>query len=185
MTPCPSEAHSEDINYRTMMVVGTVLPTRDVLSQLTDNVHTSLFYTTDYFITPEVYVNGYYSLMLIRPKEFTFRLDPSKNRAKYYLVFNYCGVTYDLSITDPDFYRFIEQHPDDWKNISDVYLSLSIGMVYEGLHHKLIAAFIIPKENSTSGGLRIIHNDTFQELSARRLSFMERILCKQAIVIET
>lgn len=181
--PSPSEAHSEDANYNTMMVVGTVLPTHTVFSQLTDNVHTSLFYTTDYFITPKVYANGYYSLMLIHPAGFTFRLDPSKKRAKYYLVFSYYGVTYDLSITDPDFYRFIEQHPDDWNNVSDIYLSLSIGMVYEGLHHKLIAAVLTPSENSNSDKLRIIRNDTLQELSARRLTFRERLLCKQAIVI--
>ena len=180
---CPHEAHTEDVNYQTMESIGSIISYQEVLDRLTDNVHQTLFYTSDFFIYPECFSNGNYSLMLIRPEGFAFRLDPSKNRAKYYMIFKYNGLEYNLSITDPDFYQYIERHPKDWENLKSIYLSLSIGMEYEGRHHKLIAAIIIPSKLSSTKDPFVFLNDSLYEKSVRPFTFLERLACKQAIVV--
>ena len=109
---CPSESHTEDVNYGSMHAIGKVPSCHVVLRELTDNVHTTLFYSTEYSISIETYVQGDYSLMMVHPEGFSFRLDPTKNRAKYYMIFQYNDVTYDFSITDPAFYQYISQYPE-------------------------------------------------------------------------
>ncbi len=182
---CPNQAHSEDVYYKMIKAIGVIPPEASILNLLLDNFHPNIFYTTDYFITPGIYAQGNYSLMMIHPDDFTFRLDPSKNRAKYYMIFHYNGAKYDLSITDPYFYHYLENHPKAIEQLEDVYLTLSISMEYEGRHHKLIAAVIIPNEKQIQNDLFLIHHETLKKRSERRFTFIERLAYKKTFAVQS
>ena len=122
--------------------------------------------------------------MMIHPEFFEFQEDPSKNRAKYRLKFLYHNVYYDFSVTDPDFYELITQKPDLIKSLKDFYLVLSIGLVYEGRHHKLIAGIIIPPTIQTGiNPHTIIDPSSVRKISSRKFSLSERWSCKKAFVV--
>lgn len=180
---CPSESHTEDVNYGSMYAIGRVPSCHEVLRELTDNVHTTLFYSTEFSISNETYVRGDYSLMMVHPEGFSFRLDPTKNRAKYYMIFRYNGVTYDFSITDPAFYQHINQYPEALEKLSDVYLVLSLGLEYEQRHHKLIAAIIIPKTCTAIKEPFVIRRDTLHEKTLRLFTSSERRRCRKCFIV--
>lgn len=182
--PCPHEAHSEDVFYQQILAIGMIQPTSDILDQLTDNAHTDIFYNREIAISPDEYSMGNYSLMMIHPKSFEFQEDPSKNRAKYRLKFLYHNVSYDFSVTDPDFYELITQKPDLVHSLKDFYLVLSIGLVYEGRHHKLVAGIIIPP--AIPSGIdphTIIDQLSVRNISSRKFTASERRNCKKAFVV--
>ena len=180
---CPSESHTEDVNYSSMYAIGKVPSCHEVLGELTDIVHSTLFYSTEFSISIETHVQGDYSLMMVHPEGFSFRLDPTKNRAKYYMIFRYNGVTYDFSITDPAFYQYINQYPEVLDKLSDVYLALSLGLEYEQRHHKLIAAVLIPKTGTTIMEPFVIRRDTLHEKSIRQFTLSERRNCRKCFIV--
>ena len=121
--------------------------------------------------------------MMVHPEGLSFHLDPLKNRAKYFMTFKYNGVVYDFTVTDPYFYQYIEQHPDAIEHLSDVYVTLSLGLEYEGRHHKLIAAIIIPSEASTINEPFLIRQETLREKLIRPFTSKERRSCKRCFVV--
>ena len=182
--PCPHESHSEDVNYMQMTAIGMINNNREVLEQLTDNVHFEVFYTTELAISPEVYAKGNYSLMMIHPENIQFQEDLTKNRARYRMLFSYHGTYYDCSITDPVFYEKIALQPDLLTSLTDVYLTLSIGLEYEGRHHKLIAGLIIPSDMSTPDNpFEIIHTGRLQEKEVCPFTKKELSNYKKAFVV--
>lgn len=183
VTPCPQNAHSEDVYYKQMYPIGRVPSHPDILSKMTDDNHSSLFYTEDYSIPIEIYERATYSLMMIHPEGLTFHLDPSKKRAKYFMTFKYNNAIYDFSVTDPYFYQYIEQHPEELDHLSDVYLTLSLGLQYEGRHHKLIAAIIIPTSELCPYDPYIIRNEYLREISTRHITSKERRAYKRCFIV--
>ena len=181
---CPHLSHSEDVFFSLMSPVGMIHPSSEVIRSFEDKVHHEIFYSTDLGISPEVYAQGNYSLMLIHPDCFKFVEDPTKNRAKYRMTFLYNGVSYDFSVTDPTFYEFVAQHPDAINTLNDLYLTLSIGLEYEGRHHKLIAGIIIPSEShDVAAPHAFIHEGDSQQISSRPFTKAEMKACKRAFVI--
>ena len=89
------------------------------------------------------------------------------------------------AFTAPYFYQYIEQHPDAIENLSDVYLTLSLGLEYEGRHHKLIAAIIIPSEVSAINDPFVILQDYLREKSTRQFTSKERRACKRCFAVPT
>ena len=181
--PCPHEAHSEDVNYGYMMPIGMIRNSRKILELFLDNQHSEIFYTTDLAISPEIYAQGNYSLMLIHPERILFQEDPTKNRARYRLLFSYHEANYDFSITDPTFYELITKQPELVTSLSDVYLTLSIGLVYEGRHHKLIAGLIIPDKTVYDDDFTIVREGRFQEKTVCSFTKKERCACKRAFIV--
>lgn len=181
--PCPSESHTEDVNYGSMIAIGKVPSCHEVLRELTVIVHTTLFYSIEFSISIETYVQGDYSLMMVHPEGFSFRLDPTKNRAKYYMIFQYNGVTYDFSITDPAFYQYINQYPEALDKLSDVYLALSLGLEYEQRHHKLIAAVLIPEMGTVPKDPFIVRRNTLREKTTRQFTSSEYSNCRKCFIV--
>ncbi len=181
--PCPQYAHSEDAYFDSMFPIGKVLPCPEVMWQLADYVHPVLFYDSEYSISIDAYNRGDYSLMLIHPESFSFHIDPTKARAKYFMTFRYNGVTYDFSVTDPYFYTYINQNPGALESLSDVYLVLSLGLEYEGRHHKLIAAVIIPSMATPAINPQVIVQESLHEKSVRQFTRQERRVYRRAIVV--
>jgi hypothetical protein len=183
VTPCPQRAHSEDVHYKQIYSIGKIPAHPTVFSEMVDNTHPLLFYDEHYSISIQTYEHGNYSLMMVHPEELSFHLDPSRKRAKYFMTFKYNDVVYDFSVTDPDFYQLIEQHPDKLNSLTDVYLTLSLGLEYEGRHHKLIAAIIEPEPNVPSKQLFVIRKECFREISTRPFTSKERRACKRCFVV--
>ena len=182
VVPCPHDSHSEDVNYIQMTNIGMINGNHEVLDLFTDNIHSEIFYTTELAISPEAYAMGNYSLMMIHPENIQFQEDPTKNRARYRMLFSYHGVNYDLSITDPVFYERVTLQPDIITSLSDIYLTLSIGLVYEGRHHKLIAGLLIPS-NKNNHPFEIIHQGRLQEKNVCPFTKKEISDCKKAFVV--
>ena len=59
--------------------------------------------------------------------------------------FRYNGTEYHLWVTDPLYERRYLKKPDGEYDISDCYLTISLGEPYEGYVYKLIAAVIEPR----------------------------------------
>ena len=182
--PCPHQSHSEDVFFSLMSPVGMIHPSSEVIRSFEDKVHHEIFYSTDLGISPEVYAQGNYSLMLIHPDGFKFVEDPTKNRAKYRMTFSYNGVTYDFSVTDPTFYDLLTQNSEVINILRDLYLTLSIGLEYEGRHHKLIAGIIMSSESHyVVDPHAIIHEGEFRQISSRPFTRAEAKACKRAFIV--
>ena len=156
--PCPHQAHAEDVYFLRMEVVGNILPCRMALEPLIDTLHDCLFYDSERSISTEQFARGNYSLMFIHACNVRILPDASKKRAKYRMEFTFRGHYYNMPVTDPDYLNYLENRAKGAVELQELYLTLSLGMVYEGRHHKLIAGVISPDSNfdaghSTSQGL--------------------------------
>ena len=182
--PCPHQSHSEDVFYKQILAIGMIQPTSEILGQLTDKEHTDILYNRELAISPEEYSIGNYSLMMIHPETYEFQEDLSKKRAKYRLKFSYHNTFYDFSVTDPIFYDLISKNPNLIASLKDFYLVLSIGLVYEGRHHKLVAGIIIPPSILYNiEPYAIIYTDSIQKMSTREFTSSERSSIKKAFVV--
>ena len=183
VTPCLCKAHSEDVRFSRMEVVGNISPSKAALEAMTDSFHSELFYNRERTISLCTYAKGDYSLMLVRPEKIEFRTDPTKTKIKYRMVISYQGVSYDLPITDPEYLQQLENLPSTPIPPNEIYLCLSLGMEYEGQHHKLIAGVIIPSKNTINNPFIINGNDAshWKRLEVRPFTWIERISIKTAI----
>ena len=89
-----------------------------------------------------------YSLMLVHPDKAGAYRDENREKSKNRMKFTYYGVEYDFPITDPAFLDEFKRKPERYDNIPDVYLALSLGLEFEGWHHKLVAGVIIPTDSA-------------------------------------
>ena len=185
VVPIPNQSHTEDVHYTMMQVVGKVKASNEVLQQFADNIHQVVFYGTDRAIDVPTYAAGDHSLMFVRADGAEIVADVREDKTRYRMLMGYHGVTYDLSVTDP---YYIEQLNEKQVNIgkqSDVYVTLSLGLVYEERHHKLIAAVITPSSNSDQSITNKVldeKQDVF-EVSVAQLTKKERRTIKKAFVV--
>lgn len=85
------------------------------------------------------------SLTLVKVTDFRFAAKPNPaNAAKPHirLHFNFHQIRYNLPVTDPVFLREFQFDKDFLKNAPELYLCLSLGILHEGLHYKLVAGII-------------------------------------------
>jgi hypothetical protein len=86
-----------------------------------------------------------YSLMLINTNQFeviekTYEDNPIMPKMR--MVFFYNGNQYDLPVTDPVFQHKYRINPDIMEEVADVYLSLSLAVLHNHWHSKLVAGII-------------------------------------------
>jgi hypothetical protein len=88
-----------------------------------------------------------HSLTLVRTTDFKVLDNPSDDnpaRKKIRLSFTYNNNEYNLPVTDPVFLHDYQNDANFMDGIEEVYLTLSVGVVFEEWHHKLVAGIIIP-----------------------------------------
>ena len=187
VTPCFCKAHSEDLSFSSMEVVGNISPSKTALEEMTDLFHKELFYNRERTISLTTYAQGDYSLMLVRPEKIALRPDPTKTKAKYRMIISYLGVSYDLPVTDPEYLQQLDSLPSTPIPPHEAYLCLSLGMEYDGQHHKLIAGVIIPSNKNVNSPFIIKGNDASQwkTIEVRSFTWRERLLIKSAVYIPT
>lgn len=141
--PCPEKAHTENVYYsRIEQCNEAISQESSVMNQLVDTKHQSLFHNRGRAVSAEVLAGINYSLMLIQLDKANAYIDENREKSKNRMKFTYYGVEYDFPITDPLFIECLKKNPDKFANINDVYLTLSLGLEFEGWHHKLVAGVI-------------------------------------------
>ena len=185
IVPIPNQSHTEDVHYTMMQVVGKVKASNEVLRQFVDNIHQVVFYGTDRAIDIPTYVAGDHSLMFVHADEAEIVVDVREDKTRYRMLMGYHGITYDLSVTDPYYIELLNEKRVNIGKLSDVYVTLSLGLVYEERHHKLIAAVITPSLNgdhSTTNKVLDEKQDV-HEVSVVLLAKKERRTIKKAFVV--
>ena len=185
IVPIPSQSHTEDVHYTMMQVVGKVKASDEVLQQFVDNIHQVVFYGTDRAIDIPTYAAGDHSLMFVHADEAKIVADMREDKTRYRMLMGYHGVTYDLSVTDPYFIELLNEKRVNIGKRLDVYVTLSLGLVYEERHHKLIAAVITPSSNSDQSTANKVLDEKqdVHEVSVAQLTKTERRTIKKAFVV--
>ena len=146
---CPKKAHSENVYYSRMEQCNDAISQEArVMNQLIDTKHQSLFHNRGRAVSAEMLAGINYSLMLIHPDKASAYIDENREKSKNRMKFTYYGVEYDFPITDPLFIECLKKNSEKYANINDVYLTLSLGLEFEGWHHKLVAGVIIPTDST-------------------------------------
>ena len=146
--PCPNKAHVEDTKYSQMECrYGHFTPNADLLKLCLDKKHQNIFYFQGKAVSAQMVERLDYSLMFIKPDDAQVYIDEEREKSKYRMKFSYYGLHYDFPITDPVFLESFKMHPERYSDLKDIYLTLSLGLEFEGFHYKLIAA-VIQTENS-------------------------------------
>ena len=143
--PCPNKAHVEDTRYTSMQYRnGYFIQNDELLRQCIDTKHQNVFYFQGKAIPATMIERLDYSLMLIKPEKAQAYIDEEREKSKYRMRFSYYGSNYDFPITDPVFLEAFKKRPDSFSDMQDVFLTLSLGMEFEGFHFKLVAAVLSP-----------------------------------------
>ena len=136
--PSPVDSHVEDTRYQRMYSTRYEFPSN------IDNVHSVLLGNRGRAVPKDNVGSIGYSLMLIRPTNMETFEDEEREKSRIRVRFKHKGVSYELPITDPVFLDFLEQDKSNFGPIADAYLCISLGLEFEGWHHKLVAAVINP-----------------------------------------
>ena len=187
VTPCFCKAHSEDVSFSQMEVVGSIFSSKAALDRMTDLFHRELFYNRERTISLDTYSHGDYSLMLVRPDNIEFRFDPTKTKAKFRMLITYRDTIYDFPVTDPEYIHQLEASLNNLTPLKEAYLCLSLSMEYEGQHHKLVAGVIIPLSDEVSSPFIVRSKDStkWKVIDIRPFTWKERLSISSAIYIPT
>ena len=145
--PIPQQAHQEDVLYSRMKVIGRASDSAAILRLFEDCLHRVIFYGTDRAIDVPTYNAADHSLMFIHAEAADVVADVRDDKTRYRMLLTFKNVTYDLSVTDPDYIDALNTGRASVGIQSDLYVTLSLGLVYEERHHKLIAAVVLPGRN--------------------------------------
>lgn len=182
VVPIPYQAHQEDVHYSIMMVVGRVPASKAVLSQFVDKIHSVLFYGTGQAISIPTYAAADHSLMLVHADAAEIVSEIKEEKTRYRMLLGYNGVTYDLSVTDPDYIDALNSGRVSIGFMPNVYVTLSLSLVYEERHHKLVAAVVVPN-CETDGNVIITDDVETVEVYTRPFTKAECRSVKRAFIV--
>lgn len=150
VVPCPNKPHTENVYYSKLEQCKYDLSNADsLLNHLINSTHQSIFRNRGRAVSAEMSTGIDYSLMLIHVENACAYIDENREKSKNRMSFSYYGADYDFPITDPIFLEEFQKEPECYANIPDVYLTISLGLEFEGWHHKLVAGVIIPDSSHT------------------------------------
>jgi len=182
VVPIPQQAHQEDVHYSMMSTIGRVSASASVLKQFVDNTHPVVFYGTDRAIDIPTYAAADHSLMFVHAVTAEIASEIKEDKTRYRMLLGYNGVAYDLSVTDPDYIDALNSGRVCAGILSDVYVTLSLGLVYEERHHKLVAAVVSPS-SETGGNIIIEESSKVIEIDSRPFTKAERKSIQRAFIV--
>lgn len=140
---CPNNSHSENYKYSSIRKISRINKTTSNLNNLCDTYHNKIFYNKGKAVPSDIFNDGNYSLMLIKPNEaILYRDYTNDERGKLRIKFTYNNIAYDLPITDPEFLRKKESIKNTEEEMNNCYLTISLGEELDNWHYKLIAGVI-------------------------------------------
>ena len=116
-----------------------------ILNSLCDTYHSLIFGNRGKAVPDEVFENGGYSLMFIRPEQPVIsKKIEDDGREKYRIGFTHKGTRYDFPLTDISYIKELRsnQKACGEKNTGDLYLTLSLGVNFCDWHYKLVAGVV-------------------------------------------
>lgn len=138
----PMGAHSENVHFESIDRIGHY---NGNISSLCDEYHSLIFGNRGKAVAEEVFSEGGYSLMFIRPTDIYIETQHDNyGREKYRIQFTYKNRRYDFPLTDPKYISMLKngcRRSGDRSN-EDIYLTLSLGVNYNEWHYKLVAGVI-------------------------------------------
>lgn len=139
---CPKYAHSENIHYSNLVRKTRCSKQVDAMDNLCDNIHKKIFYNCGKAVPTNVFQEGKYSLMLIKPDSPQIYYDSDTN--KYRAKFTYENIEYDFPITDPYYIDLLKHTPSLCvaRKTGELYFIISLGEELDEWHYKLIAGII-------------------------------------------
>lgn len=169
---CPEDAHVENVFYARMEKCNDEITLEpSVMNNFIDTAHQSIFQNRGRAVSAEMLVGIHYSLMLIHPNRACAYIDENRGKSKNRMKFSYYGAEYDFPITDPTFIERLKKNPEGYLSINDVYLTISLGLEFEGWHHKLVAGVIIP---NTTEFPKEIKQDWFDEYERELAKLLDK-----------
>lgn len=150
VTECPTNAQYENCYYSAMEVVGRYddgSKLQDLLSRISNFYNKYwLFGNKGKAVHPDKYAELDHSLILIKPTNARFKLEPRPGsdvlrlRVEFQLQdFKNEITTYDLPVTDPVFCHTFQDDLAQANSYGDYYFTVSLGVEHDGWHSKLVA----------------------------------------------
>lgn len=140
---CPNGYQSENVLFGvdSLKVISSITLSSQNLDKLI-TVQGNLFGNRGKAVAEEQISSIKHSLTLIKVEtpELYIRTDFGKNQLR--LKFRYNNSEYDLPITDIGFEEKYDADKDVLAKASNIYLTISLGVAYEGWYYKLIAGVI-------------------------------------------
>lgn len=140
----PVGMHSENVIFTSIVKKGNIRCEKRNLSLLCDTTHQLIFGNRGKAVAGEVFNNGGYSLMFIKPDNPVIQTQQDEyGHEKYRIQFTYRNNNYDLPLTDVKYIHMLQN-----RNIKggDLYFTLSLGVKHGDFHYKLIAGVIAVSE---------------------------------------
>jgi hypothetical protein len=142
--PNPNSYQSENALFVENSISKVGIFDRDNLNTL-QNTNNLIFGNRGKAISEEDITALNHSLMLVATNDFEIYQKNYEDNPKPQtrIKFTYKKNQYDLPITDPVFLQNYQNNPHCTDNHSTIYLTLSIGVVYNGWYYKLVAGIIL------------------------------------------
>lgn len=179
--PCPDNVHYENVRFSRMEICPLeYLPEIATLNLFVDSAHQSVFCSRGKAIPVDMVSKLNYSLMLIHAENAQAYVDENREKSKNRMKFTYYGAEYDFPITDPTFLDVFRAQTERFAHIPNVFLTLSLGLEFEGWHHKLVAGVIIPSESLLSQVIeqeisgKDLQSDWFEEYERELAQLMDK-----------
>ena len=140
----PNQAQSENYYFSKIEKVGRISQTTKILDLFCDSMHNLVFGNRGKAVHPDSYETMGYSMMLVKASDVNFFMETryGTDRKRLRVRFTYKGVSYELPVTDPESCEEADSDVDTLNGYENYYLTLSLGVEYEGWHSKLVANVI-------------------------------------------
>lgn len=138
---CPCAAQNENVYYEKLSYAGKHYDASpELLKRFMDENHRHVFYNYGKAIKPDAYLQGTYSILMIRTDRSEVYADTEySDTPKYRLRFTYHEHDYDFPITDPVYLNELSCGIRKTGLKGRLFVSCSLGLEHEGWHFKLAA----------------------------------------------
>jgi hypothetical protein len=140
---CPKGYQSENVLFdvNSLKVVGNIALSATNLDKFTVSQNT-LFGNKGKAVPEDKISEISNSLLLIKVYKTSIYLRTDFDKNQLRMKFEYNWNEYDLPITDLDFIEKYNKDKNILNNAKNIYLTISLGVVYEGWYYKLVAGVI-------------------------------------------
>lgn len=152
---CAEGAQVENYYYDDMEVVDSIIEvTNQLLQSLSKTNRKVLFGNTCASISHEQYRRMDYSVLMIKAEEVECYLKERVGKQPQpRMSFMYNQIRYDFPVTDPDFRHLMKSNLEIANMYDTYYLTLSLSMLCEDRHFKLVAGVYVPQQRKHSDSL--------------------------------
>ena len=143
--PVPNGYQSENAHFdgRRMKILGSIQKSPTLFEKLLSINKWSLFGNRGKAVSVEDIPYLDHSLVLIRPTNVkAYQQTSVKGKPQIRAEFVYNDHPYDLPITDIDFIFRFRSNSTLLNSCENIYFTISLGLEFQGWHHKLIAGVI-------------------------------------------